>query len=44
MKQIKRHFHVIIIVMLGLITMISCEDLAFGDQIPAKAAQYGCDD
>ena len=35
MKQIKRHFHVII-VMLGLITMISCEDLAFGDKFLQK--------
>lgn len=35
MKKIKKHFHVIIL-MLGLITTISCEDLAFGDKFLQK--------
>lgn len=35
MKKIKRHFHVIIL-MLGLITTISCEDLAFGNKFLQK--------
>ncbi len=35
MKKIKKHFHVIIL-MLGLVTTISCEDLAFGDKFLQK--------
>lgn len=35
MKKIKKHFHVIVL-MLGLITAVSCEDLAFGDKFLQK--------
>ena len=35
MKRIKKHFHVIIL-MLGLVSAVSCEDLAFGDKFLQK--------
>ena len=35
MKKIKKHFHFIVL-MLGLITAVSCEDLAFGDKFLQK--------
>ena len=43
MKNIRKHFHVILLA-LGLFVTMACEDLAFGDKFLAEAAQYGCYD
>ncbi|MFR9263307.1 MAG: hypothetical protein ACLVL2_24360 [Bacteroides cellulosilyticus] len=44
MKNIKKHFHAIVLLLGLLISTNACEDLAFGDKFLAEAPQYGCYD